>query len=79
MLPQATYAKQRRAYAESGLLSAAQDYDIVACNCPIQSRLQRIVFAAASISIGSNLLTSGNASLLDGAWHHLQKQGICAQ
>eukprot|EP01030_Chromulinospumella_sphaerica_P001584 gene1584-1554_t len=64
VLPQATY-EARRAYAESGLLSAAQDYDIGGMQLPYTvEAAANSFFAAASISIGSNLLTSGNANLL---------------
>ncbi|MFN4120983.1 acyl-CoA dehydrogenase [Acidovorax sp.] len=64
VLPQATH-EARRAYAESGLLSAAQDYEVGGMQLPYTvEAAANSFFAAASISIGSNLLTSGNANLL---------------
>ncbi len=64
VLPQATY-EARRAYAESGLLSAAQDYDVGGMQLPYTvEAAANSFFALASISIGSNLLTAGNANLL---------------
>ena len=64
VLPQATY-EARRAYAESGLLSAAQDYDVGGMQLPYTvEAAANSFFAVASISIGSNLLTAGNANLL---------------
>lgn len=74
VLPQATY-EARRAYAESGLLSAAQDYDIGGMQLPYTvEAAANSFFAAASISIGSNLLTSGNANLLMVHGTDVQKQ-----
>ncbi len=74
VLPHATY-EARRAYAESGLLSAAQDYDIGGMQLPYTvEAAANSFFAAASISIGSNLLTSGNANLLMVHGTELQKQ-----
>ncbi|RKH84096.1 acyl-CoA dehydrogenase, partial [Corallococcus praedator] len=64
VLPQATH-EARRAYAESGLLSAAQDYDTGGMQLPYTvEAAANSFFAVASISIGSNLLTAGNANLL---------------
>ncbi|RYF06485.1 MAG: acyl-CoA dehydrogenase [Comamonadaceae bacterium] len=64
VLPQATH-EARRAYAESGLLSAAQDYDTGGMQLPYTvEAAANSFFALASISIGSNLLTAGNANLL---------------
>ncbi|KAB2902415.1 MAG: acyl-CoA dehydrogenase [Burkholderiaceae bacterium] len=64
ILPQATH-EARRAYAESGLLSAAQDYEIGGMQLPYTvEAAANSFFAAASVSIGSNMLTSGNANLL---------------
>ncbi|GKT24621.1 acyl-CoA dehydrogenase [Acidovorax sp. SUPP3334] len=64
ILPQATH-EARRAYAESGLLSAAQDYDLGGMQLPYTvEAAANSFFAAASASIGSSLLTSGNANLL---------------
>jgi len=74
VLPQATY-EARRAYAESGLLSAAQDYEIGGMQLPYTvEAAANSFFAAASISIGSNLLTAGNANLLMAHGTPLQQQ-----
>ncbi|MDO4723757.1 MAG: acyl-CoA dehydrogenase [Comamonadaceae bacterium] len=64
ILPRATY-EARQAYAASGMLSAAQDYDIGGMQLPfVVEAAANTFFAKASISIGSNMLTSGNANLL---------------
>ena len=74
ILPQATY-EARKAYAESGLLSAAQDYEIGGMQLPYTvEAAANSFFAVASISIGSNLLTSGNANLLMAHGTALQKE-----
>jgi alkylation response protein AidB-like acyl-CoA dehydrogenase len=64
VLPQATHDAQK-AFAESGMLSAAQDYDIGGMQLPytVQAAANSF-FAMASVSIGSGMLTSGNANLL---------------
>ena len=64
ILPQATH-EANRAYAESGMLSAAQDYDEGGMQLPytIESAANAF-FALASVSIGSSMLTKGNANLL---------------
>ncbi|VWX63396.1 3-methylmercaptopropionyl-CoA dehydrogenase [Burkholderiales bacterium 8X] len=64
VLPQATH-DAHKAFAESGLLSAAQDYEIGGMQLPytVQAAANSF-FAMASVSIGSNMLTSGNANLL---------------
>jgi len=64
ILPQATH-EANRAYAESGMLSAAQDYDEGGMQLPyIIEAAANAFFALASVSIGSSLLTKGNANLL---------------
>ena len=64
ILPQATYEAQR-AYAASGMLSAAQDYDIGGMQLPYTvEAAANAFFAMASVSIGSGMLTVGNANLL---------------
>ena len=74
VLPQATY-DARRAYADSGLLSAAQDYDVGGMQLPYTvEAAANSFFALASISIGSNLLTAGNANLLMVHGTPLQKE-----
>ncbi|HSX94646.1 MAG TPA: acyl-CoA dehydrogenase [Hydrogenophaga sp.] len=64
ILPQATHEAQK-AYAESGMLSAAQDYAIGGMQLPYTvEAAANAFFAMASVSIGSGLLTVGNANLL---------------
>ena len=64
ILPQATYDAQK-AYAASGMLSAAQDYDIGGMQLPYTvEAAANAFFAMASVSMGSSLLTTGNANLL---------------
>ncbi|MBC7467885.1 MAG: acyl-CoA dehydrogenase C-terminal domain-containing protein [Ramlibacter sp.] len=64
ILPQATH-DAHRAYAASGMLSAAQDYDEGGMQLPytIEAAANGF-FGLASVSIGSALLTKGNANLL---------------
>ena len=64
ILPQATH-DANRAYAESGLLSAAQDYDEGGMQLPYTiEAAANAFFAMASASIGASMLTKGNANLL---------------
>ena len=64
ILPQATH-DAHKAFVDSGMLSAAQDYDIGGMQLPytLQAAANSF-FAMASVSIGSGMLTSGNANLL---------------
>ena len=64
ILPQATH-DAHAAFAGSGMLSAAQDYEIGGMQLPytVQAAANAF-FAMASVSIGSGMLTSGNANLL---------------
>jgi alkylation response protein AidB-like acyl-CoA dehydrogenase len=64
ILPQATH-EAHAAFAASGMLSAAQDYEIGGMQLPytVQAAANSF-FAMASVSIGSGMLTSGNANLL---------------
>jgi len=64
ILPQATH-DAHKAFVESGMLSAAQDYEIGGMQLPytLQAAANSF-FAMASVSIGSGMLTSGNANLL---------------
>ncbi len=73
-LPQATPDAQK-AYAESGMLSAAQDYDWGGMQLPytVESAANAF-FGCASVSIGSGMLTTGNANLLMAHGTELQKQ-----
>ncbi|KRI00622.1 acyl-CoA dehydrogenase [Curvibacter sp. PAE-UM] len=74
ILPQATHEAQK-AYAASGMLSAAQDYEVGGMQLPYTvEAAANSFFAMASISIGSGLLTSGNANLLMAHGTDLQKE-----
>ena len=74
ILPQATHDAQK-AYAESGMLSAAQDYDIGVMQLPYTvEAAANSFFAMASVSMGSGLLTVGNANLLMAHGSELQRQ-----
>ena len=64
ILPQATHDAWA-AYAESGMLAAAQDYDIGGMQLPYSvEAAANAFFGKASVSIGAGMLTSGNANLL---------------
>jgi len=74
ILPQATHDAQK-AYAESGMLSASQDYDIGGMQLPYAvEAAANAFFACASVSIGSGLLSVGNANLLMAHGTALQKK-----
>ena len=74
ILPQATH-DAHKAYAESGMLSAAQDYDIGGMQLPYTvEAAANAFFALASVSIGSGMLTTGNANLLMVHGTDLQRQ-----
>ena len=74
ILPQATHEAQK-AYAASGMLSAAQDYEMGGMQLPYTvEAAANSFFAMASISIGSGMLTSGNANLLMAHGTPLQKE-----
>ena len=78
ILPQATHDAYK-AYAESGMLSAAQDYAIGGMQLPYTvEAAANAFFAMASVSIGSGMLTSGNANLLMVHGTDLQKQVFAA-
>jgi alkylation response protein AidB-like acyl-CoA dehydrogenase len=74
ILPKATH-EASKAYAQSGMLSAAQDYEIGGMQLPytIEAASQSF-FAMASVSIGSGMLTVGNANLLMAHGTGLQRQ-----
>ncbi len=64
ILPQCTH-EAHQAYAASGMLSAAKDYAIGGMQLPYTvEAAANSFFALASISMGSGLLTVGNANLL---------------
>ena len=78
ILQQATHDAYK-AYAESGMLSAAQDYEIGGMQLPYTvEAAANAFFAMASVSIGSGMLTSGNANLLMVHGTDLQKQVFAA-
>jgi butyryl-CoA dehydrogenase len=78
ILPQATHDAYK-AYADSGMLSAAQDYEIGGMQLPYTvEAAANAFFAMASVSIGSAMLTSGNANLLMVHGTDLQKQVFAA-
>ncbi|SIR24828.1 acyl-CoA dehydrogenase [Pseudacidovorax sp. RU35E] len=74
VLPRATH-EAHAAFVESGMMAAAQDYDIGGMQLPytVQAAANSF-FAMASVSIGSNMLTSGNANLLMVHGTEMQKQ-----
>ncbi len=74
ILPQVTYEAQK-AYAESGMLSAAQDFEMGGMQLPYAiEAAANSFFACASVSIGSGMLTTGNANLLMVHGTPLQKE-----
>src|SRR5665647_1621869 len=74
ILPQATH-DALKAYAQSGMLSAAQDYEMGGMQLPYTiEAAANSFFALASVSIGSGLLTTGNANLLMVHGTALQKE-----
>jgi alkylation response protein AidB-like acyl-CoA dehydrogenase len=74
VLPQATHDAWR-AYAESGLLAAAQSEEWGGMNLPyVVEAAANGLFAKASVSISSALLTVGNANLLLAHGTQRQKQ-----
>ena len=73
-LPQATH-DAHKAYAESGMLSAAQDFEMGGMQLPYTiEAAANSFFACASVSIGSGMLTTGNANLLMMHGTPLQKE-----
>lgn len=78
VLPQATH-DARVAYAESGMLAASQDHEHGGMQLPyLVEAAANAFFGKASISIGSNLLTVGNANLLMVHGTPMQKQVFAA-
>jgi alkylation response protein AidB-like acyl-CoA dehydrogenase len=74
ILPQATHDAQK-AYAASGMLSAAQDHEVGGMQLPYTvEAAANAFFAMASVSIGSGLLTTGNANLLMAHGTDVQKE-----
>ncbi|MBL0726856.1 acyl-CoA dehydrogenase [Piscinibacter sp. HJYY11] len=75
ILPQASY-DAAKAYVESGMLAAAQDYDIGGMQLPcVVEMAANTFFSKASIGLGGGaMLTSGNANLLMAHGTELQKE-----
>jgi alkylation response protein AidB-like acyl-CoA dehydrogenase len=78
VLPQATH-DARAAYVESGMLAAAQDYALGGMQLPyVMDAAANSFFAVASISISSNLLTTGNANCIMATGTQMQKDVFAA-
>ena len=78
ILPLATH-DAHAAYVESGMMAAAQDYALGGMQLPFTvSAAANSFFAVASASIGSNLLTSGNANCIMACGTHKQKNVFAA-
>jgi len=78
VLPQASF-EAYRAYASSGMLSAAQSYALGGMQLPyVVEAAANAFFAKASVSIGFGLLTTGNANLLMAHGTPLQQQVFAA-
>ncbi len=74
ILPQVSHLAQK-AYAESGMLSAAQDYELGGMQLPYTiDAAANSFFACASVGIGIGMLTTGNANLLMVHGSDLQKE-----
>ena len=79
ILPQAS-KDAADAYAASGMLSAAQDYDIGGMQLPYSvEAAANAFFACASVGIGTNMLTTGNANLLMVHGTEMQKKVFALQ
>jgi alkylation response protein AidB-like acyl-CoA dehydrogenase len=78
VLPQATH-DAHKAYVASGMLAAAQDYDMGGMQLPYTvEAAANSFFAVASISISSNLLTTGNANCIMACGTQMQKDVFAA-
>ena len=78
IVPQATH-EARKAYAQSGMFSAAQDYEMGGMQLPyLVESAANSFFAMASISISWNLLTVGNANAILVHGTEMQKQVFAA-
>ena len=79
ILPQAS-KDAADAYAASGMLSAAQDYDIGGMQLPYSvEAAANAFFACASVGIGTSMLTTGNANLLMVHGTEMQKKVFALQ
>lgn len=78
ILPQCTH-DARVAYADSGMLGAAQDYALGGMQLPyVVESAANSFFGCASIGIGANLLTTGNANAILAHGTPLQQQVFAA-
>ena len=78
ILPQATHDASA-AYAESGMLAAAQDHELGGMQLPyVIEAAANGFFAKASVSIGAGMLTKGNAGLLMVHGTSVQRQVFAA-
>ena len=78
VLPQATHDAWA-AYSGSGMLSAAQDYDMGGMQLPYTVEASaNAIFSMASVSISWAMLTTGNANLLMAHGTEMQKQVFAA-
>jgi butyryl-CoA dehydrogenase len=74
ILPDCTL-QAHQAYAASGMLSAAQDYEVGGMQLPYTiEAAANAFFACGSVSIGAGMLTVGNANLLMAHGSELQKK-----
>jgi butyryl-CoA dehydrogenase len=79
ILPQAS-KDAADAYAASGMLGAAQDYDIGGMQLPYSvEAAANAFFACASVGIGTSMLTTGNANLLMVHGTEMQKKVFALQ
>jgi alkylation response protein AidB-like acyl-CoA dehydrogenase len=78
VLPRATHDAWR-AYADSGMLAAAQDYDLGGMQLPyVVEAAANMFFSKASISISWALLTTGNANAIMVSGTQAQKDVFAA-
>jgi alkylation response protein AidB-like acyl-CoA dehydrogenase len=78
ILPQATH-EAHKAYVASGMLAAAQDYGLGGMQLPyVVEAAANAFFACASVSISSNLLTSGNANCIMAHGTPMQREVFAA-
>ncbi len=78
IVPKATH-EARAAYAQSGMFAAAQDYEMGGMQLPyLVEAAANSFFGIASISIGWNLLTVGNANAILASGTQKQKEVFAA-
>ena len=78
-LPQATH-EAHAAYVASGMLSAAQSYELGGMQLPFTvESAANAFFSCASVSMGAGMLTVGNANLLMAHGSELQKKVFAHQ